>query len=349
MRLFALLSLIATTLNLAANNDFTITGTFDSNTYDGKTIYLKSFESMKTFETIDSTLVKGNTFEIKGTVKDYPVMGVLHILSPEFTQPLAIEPGNVELTYSSSKANVKGGAKNTELQGFFDEQEELGKKAQAIGQSDPAFGEMIVLAKKSVINLIANNKTNNIGEYILISGVNILDKDDLSTLIDGMRPQFLKSQFGSEIKKYTRSTEIGIGNSFRDIKLPNETGKKIAISDFVGKNNKVVLLDFWASWCGPCRKEMPTIVEAYNKYKSKGFEIIGISLDDNQDAWTRAIKSMNMTWPQMSDLGGWRSEAAALYNVTSIPFTLLLDKDGQVIAMNLRGEQLLKKLEELLK
>lgn len=349
MRLFVLLSLIATSLILTANNDFTITGTFDSNTYDGKTIYLKSFESMKTFETIDSTLIKGNTFEIKGVVKDHPIMGVLHILSPEFAQPIAIEPGSIELTYSSANTEVKGGTKNAELQGFLNEQKELGKKAETVEQSDPAFGEIITMAKKSIINLITNNKDNNIGEYMLVSGANILDKEDLSTLIEGMRPQFLKSQFGLEIKKYAQSAEIGIGESFRDIKLSNEAGKKISISDFVGKNNKVVLLDFWASWCGPCRKEMPTIVEAYNKYKSSGFEIIGVSLDDNQDAWTRAIKSMNMTWPQMSDLGGWKSEAAVLYNVTSIPFTLLLDKDGKVIAKNLRGKQLLNKLEELLK
>src|SRR5690606_16378148 len=117
------------------------------------------------------------------------------------------------------------------------------------------------------------------------------------------------------------------------------------LSDYRGK---VVLVDFWASWCGPCRREMPNVVRAYEKYKSRGFEIFGVSLDQDHSKWVEAIRSDGMTWPQVSDLRGWQSAAAQLYNVQSIPYTVLVDAAGKIITTNLRGADLEKKLEEVL-
>ena len=125
-------------------------------------------------------------------------------------------------------------------------------------------------------------------------------------------------------------------------------GQNVKLSDYVGKG-KVVLVDFWASWCGPCRREMPNLVEAYKQYKNKNFEIVGVSLDQNGDAWKAAIEQLNITWPQMSDLKYWNCEGAQLYAVSSIPHTVLIDGEGTIIARGLHGEDLQKKLAEVLK
>ena len=119
------------------------------------------------------------------------------------------------------------------------------------------------------------------------------------------------------------------------------------LSDYVGKS-KYVLIDFWASWCGPCRAEMPTVVEAYTKFHDKGFEVVGVSLDNEKDAWVKAIAELKMPWPQMSDLKGWESEACAVYHVQAIPANVLVDEQGNIIAKDLRGEDLLNKMGELL-
>ena len=120
------------------------------------------------------------------------------------------------------------------------------------------------------------------------------------------------------------------------------------LSDFIAKN-KYTLIDFWASWCGPCRAEMPNVVAAYKKYQSKGFGIVGVSLDRDAEAWKKAIKDLNITWPQMSDLKAWDCEGAKLYGVRSIPATVLVDQEGTIIARNLRGDAIEAKLAELLK
>jgi len=136
-----------------------------------------------------------------------------------------------------------------------------------------------------------------------------------------------------------------IGQPAPEILLPSPDGSQIALSSFRGK---IVLIDFWASWCGPCRKEMPNVVKAYAKFKDKGFEIFGVSLDQDRDRWVEAIAKDGITWPQVSDLKYWESAPARLYNVQSIPYTVLLDKEGKILDKNLRGDALEKRLDELL-
>ncbi|TXC78484.1 TlpA family protein disulfide reductase [Luteibaculum oceani] len=142
-----------------------------------------------------------------------------------------------------------------------------------------------------------------------------------------------------------REKLLAEGNVAPEISLPNPDGKVINLSDLRGK---YVLIDFWASWCKPCRRENPNVVNAYKKYKSKGFEILSVSLDKNKSAWVNAIKSDNMTWKHVSDLKFWNSEAAQKYGVNSIPFTLLIDPEGKIVAKNLRGEALHNTLAKLL-
>ena len=143
-----------------------------------------------------------------------------------------------------------------------------------------------------------------------------------------------------------RGTEVG--EQYTDIQLPGIQGNIVKISDYISKN-KYTLIDFWASWCGPCRAEMPTVVKAYTDYHDKGFEVVGVSLDNDKEAWLQAIELLRMPWPQMSDLNGWDCEGAQLYNVRSIPSNVLIDQQGNIIAKDLRGEDLLNKMAELLK
>lgn len=138
-----------------------------------------------------------------------------------------------------------------------------------------------------------------------------------------------------------------VGCKYIDFSLPGIQGNDIAVSDYVSKN-RYTLVDFWASWCAPCRAEMPTIVKAYAAYHSKGLEVVGVSLDSSRDSWLVSIEQLGMTWPQMSDLKGWSCQGAKLYNVQSIPANLLIDQQGIIVAKDLRGEELLQKVAELL-
>ena len=154
----------------------------------------------------------------------------------------------------------------------------------------------------------------------------------------------IKLQAAEAEKNARMDAILGIGKPAPNIAMNQPNGKMAQLSDLKGK---VVLIDFWASWCRPCRMENPNVVKLYKKYKNKGFEIFGVSLDKSKQAWENAIKADNLTWTHVSDLQLWNNAAAQLYGVSSIPATFLIDAEGNILAKNLRGIALEKKLEEI--
>ena len=136
------------------------------------------------------------------------------------------------------------------------------------------------------------------------------------------------------------------GTMFHELTMKDMEGREVKLSQWAEKGN-YVLVDFWASWCGPCRQEMPNVIQNYERYHAKGFEIVGVSFDQKKDAWVAAVQQIGMRWPQMSDLKGWQCAASDIYGVRSIPASVLLDPQGKIIAIDLRGKALGAKLKEI--
>ena len=174
-----------------------------------------------------------------------------------------------------------------------------------------------------------------------------LEPDEFQQLFSSLDKSVQASPYGESVTAYIKSLRAnGVNVPADDFSQQDTKGQPVKLSSFRGK---YVLVDFWASWCGPCRQENPNVVKAYNKYKGKNFTILGVSLDDNRERWLQAISHDGLAWTQVSDLRGWGNEVAVQYGIQSIPSNFLVDPAGKIIARNLRGEELEAKLEELLK
>ena len=186
---------------------------------------------------------------------------------------------------------------------------------------------------------------------VALFATNFLNVDNDFATLDTLAQRFERENPNSPqakgfIGNIARIRGLMLGGVAPDIALNDTTGAAVPLSSLRGK---FVLIDFWASWCGPCRMENPNVVRMYNKYKDKGFTIYSVSLDQSRDSWVKAIRNDNLTWTHVSDLRFWQSAAAQQYGVTGIPKTFLLDKEGKIIAKDLRGPALEQKLEEILK
>ncbi|MDH6356062.1 thiol-disulfide isomerase/thioredoxin [Dysgonomonas sp. PH5-45] len=339
-------------------------GTLPNNDNDGKKVYLLGSEdSFGNFEVVDSAVVEGNEFSFERTISAKPVFFMVNI--PDIVGSLpqravfVNEKGTVTMTIDTV-VSVKGTPLNDVLQETQDKGIAIENKLKALDGELRTISDTLARKAKQeqakilideynvlLVDCIKKNAANCVGEFFFLNTISPLDPkfDELLPLMDKTFQDKVKVMLANETQ--TDNT-LPVGASYIDLKGQTPDGKTIALSDYVGKN-KLVLIDFWASWCGPCVKEMPSVVDVYAKYKGKGLEIVGISLDEKKEDWTAALSKLNMTWPQMSDLKGWNSMLSIPYGVESIPHTLLIGKDGKVVAKNLRGEELQNKIDELLK
>ncbi len=204
--------------------------------------------------------------------------------------------------------------------------------------------------KKVVLDYLSKNKYSYVAiGYAYLLSIQNDDAKFIENAYASASDTLKNSYYGTEFKKkIDAASKTEVGAIAADFTSTEIDGKAFKLSDFY-KGKKLVLIDFWASWCGPCRKENPNVVKAYNQFHSKGFDIVGVSLDEEKHDWIGAVKKDNLTWTHVSDLKGWESQTARLYNVSSIPTNFLIDGNGKILASNLRGNDLENKLQELLK
>ena len=274
-----------------------------------------------------------------------------------------LENGKINVALTKDNDSATGTANNDAYQIVRAQINDISKKMNAIYQSmgDSSLSDEQKEAKqkegaqleegydKVIKEGVQKNITNPVGVFLFKQTFYNNSTEENAALLEQIPANFQNDETIVKVKEQTeKQKKTAVGTKFIDFEMQTPEGKTVKLSDYVGKG-KVVLVDFWASWCGPCRREMPNLVEAYAQYKNKGFEIVGISLDSKADAWAKGVKDLNITWTQLSDLQGWKNSGAQLYGVNSIPHTVLVDKDGTIIAKNLHGEEIDAKLQEILK
>ncbi len=344
---------------------YIIKGTVKGNKYSKIYLHHKWNNEYKT----DSAVIKNNSFTFKGNTPEINMYWLTfdkyHLSSPNVTFFIDQEQITVKLHDDSLQhAIIKGGKeqeyymtyRNT-INYFASVQQKLYQRyneamqkndATTVNQISAEFTELNQKVKSTLKEMIKTHPSSPVSGYIIYQEFNnnpSISVSELEEIVGYLDKKFLNTKFGKLAQqKLMQVNGTAIGKKIMEFTQNTPDGKPVNIRDFEGK---YVLIDFWASWCGPCRMENPYVVAAYNKYKDKGFTVFGISLDQNKNAWLKAIEKDGLTWTHVSDLKGWGNEVAQVFGINSIPQNILVDKQGIIIAKNLRGRALEEKLKEI--
>jgi peroxiredoxin len=246
------------------------------------------------------------------------------------------------------------GKKNSEIQTAFNQLDSLKK----VNAPDSVLVAVNITKNAAVAGLndyfkqfIQTTSNATLGVLALGWASRSLPPAEMETALKSLKTRFPGNAFLAEMEKGSQqqpeqpASESWVGKTVPELVMPDVNGKDVSISSFRGK---FLLVDFWASWCGPCRMENPNVVNAYNQYKGKNFTVLGVSLDKDKDSWKKAIAQDHLSWTQMSDLKYWNSQAVEIFGFQGIPFNVLVDPSGRVIGESLRGEELDAKLKQIL-
>lgn len=362
--------------NKAGENEYIVTGTI--NEIDGKTVILEKQDETGQITPIDTVKIESGKFTFKGTANE-PEMYLIQVEAVQGKLPFILENGDIEMTVNKDSINiakVSGTYNNDELTSYKEAGMKIQKKMMKFQQDNTAKMNEAQQKKDTVVmnslreeygaferefikqsdDYVATHPKSFIATLIIQGMMNSMNLDlkKVTKYYNALDQSLKDTKPGKSIKTkldqlgatVAAETGVEIGSSAPDFSAPNPEGKIISLKESLGK---VTLIDFWASWCGPCRAENPNVVALYNEFHAKGFNIIGVSLDKDADKWKEAINKDKLIWNQISNLKFWEEPIAVTYGVQSIPATYLIDASGKIIAKDLRGADLRKKISSLLK
>lgn len=344
-----------------ASNKMTLNGSIKE-AYSGNVELLKRADG--DWVKLDSAVVENGTFLMSAEIS-FPEMFYIGIEGQNRYTAFFAEPGEITVNTSledyknpeviGSESHTEYAAFNEKMQLFNDMYSDLNtqyKEAKDAGDDTKVealeleYESIDAQMKQFILDNALSNPKSVVAAYTVNRNAYYFDETDLEPVVNNFDPAIQESTY---VKSLTHRVEtlkrVAIGQPAVDFTMDNMEGEPVALSSLYGS---YLLVDFWASWCGPCRRENPNVVAAYEAFHDKGFDILGVSFDRNKDKWIEAVEKDMLTWHQVSDLAYWGNAAGKLYGINSIPANILLDPEGTIIAKNLRGEDLHNKLAELL-